>query len=110
MELSCFGKPESDLLRGGYTGFVSRVLMRTTRRRRSADDRGGELSPRPNADGWTAPLNANTRQMATKRKMVECIHCSRVFSTTSDVAQDAPGGDKDHLYIMTSTALQVSAR
>ena len=43
--------------------------------------------------------------MATKRKMVECIHCTRVFSTASDVAQDAPGGDKGHLYIMTSTAL-----
>lgn len=36
--------------------------------------------------------------------MVECIHCSGVFSTTSDVAQNAPGS-KDHLYLMTSSAL-----
>ena len=36
--------------------------------------------------------------------MVECIHCSRVFSTASDVAQEAPGS-KDHLYLMTSSAL-----
>ena len=36
--------------------------------------------------------------------MITCLHCSRVFSTTSDVAQEAPNRNRDHLYIMTSAA------
>ena len=41
----------------------------------------------------------------TKRKMVQCLHCGKCFSTSSDVAQDAPNSNRDHLYILHTSAL-----